>query len=361
MSTPTITYANFRAIFNRKIGDIPIAVTTTSAGADTTYDTAISTALKEYVTSSGSNDLFADWWCYVPSTLEERRVKSFDPTTGTLSFYRGFTARVATSTAIELHKWQVSKKLLVMNDTLEYVCKDGFYAPSYDETIWGQEAYGEYADSAEFNKREYAVPTTFEEFPDRIVLFEGYTGRHTGDDDAAILTDETKNWETSELVGLKIFNKTDGSSGTITANTSTTITATESGGTGNDWDTDDEYIVQKPDALPIDLKDYQVIRPAAGGAFKFYATIPENYVIKLIGKGPLTNFSTEAGTTELYDHQARIVAEKAAHLWFSLLADEGIDSEKSRENAAQHLASYEYGRPKRQLPTQRKVTMNWNW
>jgi hypothetical protein len=292
--------------------------------------------------------------------LEERRVKSFDPTTGTLSFYRGFTARVATSTAIELHKWQVSKKLLVMNDTLEYVCKDGFYNPSYDETIWGQENYGEYADSAEFNKREYAVPTTFEEFPDRIVLFEGYTGRHDGGDASATLTDSSQHWETNELVGRTVYKKTaTAASATITSNTNDDVTADISA--TDSWDDGDEYIIQKPDALPIDLKDYQVIRPAAGGAFKFYATIPENYVIKLIGKGPLTNFSTEAGTTELYDHQARIVAEKAAHLWFSLLADEGIDSEKSRENAAQHLASYEYGRPKRQLPTQRKVTMNWNW
>ncbi|MCK9602371.1 MAG: hypothetical protein M0R06_25220, partial [Sphaerochaeta sp.] len=290
MSTPTITYANFRAIFNRKIGDIPIAVTTTSAGADTTYDTAISTALKEYVTSSGSNDLFADWWCYVPSTLEERRVKSFDPTTGTLSFYRGFTARVATSTAIELHKWQVSKKLLVMNDTLEYVCKDGFYNPSYDETLAGQEGYG--VEGSEYDKREYAVPTAFEEFPDRIVLLEGYTGTHTGSDAASALTDSTASFKTSELVGFYICNTTDASKGVVTANTSTGVTATLSGGTDNDWDNGDEYIVQKPDALPQDLKNYQVIRPAAGGAFKFYATIPENYVIKLIGKGPLTNFST---------------------------------------------------------------------
>jgi len=354
----SITYANFRAIFNRKIGDIPIAVTTTSAGADTTYDTAISTALKEYYTSSGGRALFVDWGCYLPGVLEERRVKSFDPETGTLAFYRGFTARVATSTAIELHKHQVSKKLLVMNDTLEYVFKDGFYNPSYDETLAGQEGYG--VEGSEYNKREYSVPTTFEEFPDRIVLLEGYTGEHDGDDNASALSDSTADWETSELVGFYVLNTTDGSKGLITANTSTTITATLSGGTGNDWDADDKYIVQKPDALPIDL-DYQVIRPAAGGAFKFYATVPDNYLIKLIGKGPLTNFSTESGTTELYDHQARIVAEKAAHLWFTYLADSGVDVDKCRATAIEHLKLYEYGRPKRQLPNQRTLRMDWKW
>ena len=369
MATPSITYLNFRAIFNRKIGDIPYAVTTTSAGADTTYDTAISTALREYYTSSGGRDLFVDWWCYYPYDTasigrEERRIEAFDPETGTLKFYRGFSARVATAINIEIHKHQPSRKLLAINEALRYVRKDGFFNPSYDETLWGQEAYGE--PDEEFNKREYTVPTAFEEFPDRIVLLDAYTGTHTGDDDeATVLTDANQSWKTNELVGFRLYNKTDGSYGTVTSNTSTTATVAALSGPlgteGDDWDTDDEYIIQKPYAMPNPLLDYDIVAPAEAGAFKFYAHIPENYLIKLVGKGALTAFTTEASTTELYDWQADIVADKAAQLWFEYLADAGIDSDKARANATRHLGLYEAARSKRQLANQNKLRMNWKW
>ncbi|PNX51463.1 MAG: hypothetical protein BV456_03105 [Thermoplasmata archaeon M8B2D] len=68
-------------------------------------------------------------------------------------------------------------------------------------------------------------------------------GTHTGSGDASTLTDSTKSWSTDEFVGKIIINTTDGSIGTITANSSTTITATLSGGTENDWDNGDAYIV----------------------------------------------------------------------------------------------------------------------
>jgi len=68
-------------------------------------------------------------------------------------------------------------------------------------------------------------------------------GTHTGSDGASVLTDSTKSWTTNEFVGKKIVNILDGSSGTVTANTATTITATLSGGTENDWDTGDIYRV----------------------------------------------------------------------------------------------------------------------
>jgi len=366
MAAPTITYPNFRAIFNRKIGDKIYQVTTTTAGADTSYDTAISTALKEYYTSSGGLDLFVDYWCYIPSVVEERRIRAFDPETGTLSFYRGFSARVATSTAIEIHKWPVSQKLTIINDTLEFVVKDGYYNPAYDETLYGQEAYGVTDD--EFNKRLYTVPTTFEEFPDQIFMVEAYTGTHTGsDNEATVLTDASAGWDTNELVGQRLFNTTDGSYGTVASNTSTTATVASLSGPlgteGDDWDEDDEYVVQRPDARPIPLTDYDAPKIAFGGALTFYAIVPENYVVKLLGKGPLTNFGTEASTTELYDHQARIVADKAAHLWYEWLADSshGQDIAEARERAMRHLGLYEAARPKRAMPEQKKLRMDRRW
>jgi len=68
-------------------------------------------------------------------------------------------------------------------------------------------------------------------------------GTHDGAADASALTDTTKSWTINEFVGHTITNTTDGSSGTVTANTATTVTATLSGGTENDWDVDDAYTI----------------------------------------------------------------------------------------------------------------------
>ena len=70
-------------------------------------------------------------------------------------------------------------------------------------------------------------------------------GTHTGAADASVLTDSTKSWTTDEWVGYFIYNTTDGSFGLITANTATTITATLQGGTEDDWDNTDAYLIAK--------------------------------------------------------------------------------------------------------------------
>jgi len=69
-----------------------------------------------------------------------------------------------------------------------------------------------------------------------------WTGRHTGANNAAVLTDNTKSWAVDELIGFQVFNSVDGSSGFIASNTSDTVTLTSlTGGTDNDFDTGDEY------------------------------------------------------------------------------------------------------------------------
>lgn len=70
-------------------------------------------------------------------------------------------------------------------------------------------------------------------------------GSHTGAADATILTDSTKSWTTNELVGYTLKNTTDGSFGIITANTSNTVTVTLEGGTDNDFDNGDVYVIAK--------------------------------------------------------------------------------------------------------------------
>ncbi len=66
-------------------------------------------------------------------------------------------------------------------------------------------------------------------------------GTHDGANDASVLTDSTQSWTTDYFVGWTLENDDDGSSGTVTANTATTITATLSGGTEDDWDTGDSW------------------------------------------------------------------------------------------------------------------------
>lgn len=85
------------------------------------------------------------------------------------------------------------------------------------------------------------------------------TGTHTGTNNAATLTDSTKSWSPDALIGKTIRNTTDGSIGVITANTSSTVTATLSGGTDNDWDTGDAYEV-----ISIPVEVHNIVHESKG-------------------------------------------------------------------------------------------------
>ena len=80
-----------------------------------------------------------------------------------------------------------------------------------------------------------SVTATFTDSP--------YAGTHDGADDAATLTDSTASWTSGAFVGKTVRNTIDGSSGTITANTPTMVTAILAGGDDDDWDIDDTYII----------------------------------------------------------------------------------------------------------------------
>lgn len=68
-----------------------------------------------------------------------------------------------------------------------------------------------------------------------------WSGRQDGGDNEAVLTDSTQTWTVDALIGLQVFNQTDGSSATITDNDAHTVTATLAGGTDDDWDDGDLY------------------------------------------------------------------------------------------------------------------------
>ena len=69
------------------------------------------------------------------------------------------------------------------------------------------------------------------------------SGTHDGGDDASLMTDAGIDLGADTLIGMTVYNVTDGSSCTITDNAATTITCTLAGGTGNDWDDGDVWQV----------------------------------------------------------------------------------------------------------------------
>lgn len=73
-----------------------------------------------------------------------------------------------------------------------------------------------------------------------------YAGAHDGANNSATLDDSTAPWAGMDLVGLAVENVTDGSTGWITANTDSQVTATLAGGTDDDWDTGDVYSIYDP-------------------------------------------------------------------------------------------------------------------
>lgn len=87
---------------------------------------------------------------------------------------------------------------------------------------------------------------------------------------AAFLTDTTASWTIDDLIGLKVLNKTDGSEGTITDNTATTVTATLSGGLNNNWDAGDIYEI----VINLDTNDQIVYEEATslGGTISAMST-----------------------------------------------------------------------------------------
>ena len=67
------------------------------------------------------------------------------------------------------------------------------------------------------------------------------SGTHTAGTSSTTLTDNTKTWTATNLVGAVLDNDTTGASGVVTANTATTMTVTLTGGSRQDWQNGDEY------------------------------------------------------------------------------------------------------------------------
>ena len=79
------------------------------------------------------------------------------------------------------------------------------------------------------------------------------------------------------------------------------------------------------------------------GAWKFYAEITEDDDILLVGRVPLTQFTTDATTTELTDIQANTVAYKAASIFCRMKAETVNSQDAGRFKAmeADHEMTYQ--------------------
>ena len=350
----SITLTSFRNIIDNRMGGSKnvVSSTTTAAGAASKL-TAIDSALERY-----GDDYFKGWTFYITG-VEGRLVKTFNAPDGVFTFYHAATSIVGSATAYVLSHYNMDDVKAAINQALVDIFPDDFYKRHWDTTLYGQGNYGKSPN--EYNRYLYTVPSGFEEFPYAIWLLPSYIGDHTGSDDAATLTDSSASWTTSELVGFTVYNKTDGSSGTVTANTSTTITATLAGGTDTDWDENDEYIIQRPDTIPKLLKTYRQMDRSYAGVFTFYAYIPEDYIIALEGKQPLTQFTTEASTTELTEEQAHVVARKAIANFYRMYTININSQDYERFDAISNRFELEYIREAtvNRMPSLWKPKVEW--
>ena len=91
----------------------------------------------------------------------------------------------------------------------------------------------------------------------QVIIDGDHAGAHDGSAEATALTDTDAGFDVNQWVGYTISNATDSSSGTITANTASTVTATLAGGTDNDWDVGDTYTIAAEPTEDSELYIYQ--------------------------------------------------------------------------------------------------------
>ena len=130
-------------------------------------------------------------------------------------------------------------------------------------------------------------------------------GTHTAAVHLTIMTDAAAHFIVDELVGLRINNVTDGSSGLITANTETTVTvAALAGGALNQWSTGDAYTIV---GAALNLSD---------GPATLALTVKARYdvaAVQGIRVHVITSPSNSATGTHTAVAHATIMTDAAAH------------------------------------------------
>jgi len=107
---------------------------------------------------------------------------------------------------------------------------------------WGE------SDSVKY-KWNVGVSFIYDEKQESLIteLKDVYIGEHDAADHPTVMTDSGASFIVDDLIGETIYNTTDNSSGTITDNSDTTVTAVLTGGSDDSWDTagDDDYSITK--------------------------------------------------------------------------------------------------------------------
>lgn len=156
----------------------------------------------------------------------------------------------------------------------------------------------------------------FVTMPDGWLAFDS---QHTGSNNASILTDSTQSWVPDSLIGLTVFNATDGSSCEITDNDATTVTCTLSGGTEDDWDTNDYYnigevtfeltILQTAADTGAFNADIEMQCKASGSTFSStWAAGPNAMDLANVGGSNKVDFVQQTGTMYAYGGPGRACA-----------------------------------------------------
>lgn len=117
----------------------------------------------------------------------------------------------------------------------------------------------------------------------------------------AFMTDTSESFTVNQFVGWTIYNLTDGSSAIITSNTATLVYGTLTGGTDNDWDNADKYLIG------YKLAEVSIPTLTAIGDV-VYADVAN--VPNIAGTGPsatgLTNYK-KRGPAEIYAGEQLVV------------------------------------------------------
>jgi len=103
---------------------------------------------------------------------------------------------------------------------------------------------------------------------------------HTGLDNQAVLTDDTRNWIVDELAGLRIKNLKEKHQGVITNNTATTINAVRDGGSNFDWDTGEVYRIYEDDYRYVigNRNPYAKLRNTTAGNMQYSVSFTTNHL-----------------------------------------------------------------------------------
>ena len=156
----------------------------------------------------------------------------------------------------------------------------------------------------------------------KVKIFGKHDVTHDGSANAAVLTDTSGGFNfvpASTLIGRTLTNSTDGSSGTISAVTNSTITSTLAGGTDNDWDVGDVglwgvepttnseiYVFMDGDDIlkgngtnAVDNDTNNEVTPYVG-SLPASITITNDLVINITQEAPATNSAVVVVQFELY-------------------------------------------------------------